>query len=101
MRELSFESYSFTPNFALALAEADCTQNSESRKGDREQLNMGGIMLVLAAALLSPIFAEMTWRLCDQITRPMSPTQVTLTPDPPIIGGSATFNVQSESGGIA
>ena len=42
--------------------------------------------------------SAMTWQPCDDVPRTLFATQVTLTPDPPIIGGSATFKVEAKSG---
>eukprot|EP00197_Chlamydomonas_leiostraca_P008008 CAMPEP_0202866060 /NCGR_PEP_ID=MMETSP1391-20130828/7155_1 /ASSEMBLY_ACC=CAM_ASM_000867 /TAXON_ID=1034604 /ORGANISM="Chlamydomonas leiostraca, Strain SAG 11-49" /LENGTH=164 /DNA_ID=CAMNT_0049545973 /DNA_START=35 /DNA_END=529 /DNA_ORIENTATION=+ len=44
----------------------------------------------------------MQWRLCDDQTRAITVSSVTLTPDPPVIGGPATFLVEgSISEGVA
>ncbi len=42
--------------------------------------------------------AQMTWRACeDTPAQSISTTSVTLVPDPPVIGGSATFTVDAVS----
>ena len=48
--------------------------------------------------ILKGSLCQMTWQPCDTTARPLSIPQVTLTPDPPIIGGSATFKVDALSG---
>ncbi|GAX80841.1 hypothetical protein CEUSTIGMA_g8276.t1 [Chlamydomonas eustigma] len=39
----------------------------------------------------------MTWQPCDDTARKVSPTEVSLTPDPPVIGGSAQFDIIANS----
>jgi hypothetical protein len=57
-------------------------------------------LLVLAATtpLLRGARAAFTWEACDGDAAPFKASNVALTPDPPVIGGSVTFTIDAAAG---
>mmetsp|Transcript_23477 Transcript_23477/g.69755 ORF Transcript_23477/g.69755 Transcript_23477/m.69755 type:complete len:158 (-) Transcript_23477:207-680(-) len=56
------------------------------------------LLLALAvSAALSGVSSAMTWKPCEGREGPVSVSEVTLSPDPPVIGTPATFSIFGSS----